>query len=475
MMFILQKWCLYSLVVFLSVCSFLNGQWEPDVRLTYNDSISFTSETNAWCVAASGDTVHVIWQDGRDAGYSEIYYKRSIDDGTSWESDFRLTDDPAISRLPAIAVSGSNIHVVWYDFRDGNPEIYYKRSTDGGTTWELDTRLTNTSANSFRPSVAVSGSNVHLVWEEGFSGGYDIYHKRSTDGGITWEPSNLLSNDPANSLSPSIAISDSVVHVVWMDNRNGTNNYEIYYKRSTNEGVTWGPETRLTSDPAWSGPTSIAVSGLNIHVAWSESRDGNAEVYYKHSTDGGTNWGSDTRLTNAPYTAFGPSVAVSDLNVHIAWWDARDTGNQEEIYYKYSSDNGTTWEPDTRLTNDPSFSEYSSVAVSDSVVHVVWMDRRDGNWEIYYKRNPTGNAGVKESSEIRGKKLETKLWLTPNPFVTFTTALGHETEKFILYDITGKQIGTYIGNCIGSDISSGIYFLKELGKDAYPVSIVKVR
>ena len=50
---------------------------------------------------------------------------------------------------------GATIHVVWHDDRDGNTEIYYKRSTDNGTTWGADTRLTTDISWSERPSVAV--------------------------------------------------------------------------------------------------------------------------------------------------------------------------------------------------------------------------------------------------------------------------------------------------------------------------------
>ncbi len=45
--------------------------------------------------------------------------------------------------MPVIAINGSVVHVVWSDERDGNYEIYYKRSTDGGVSWGADTRLTN--------------------------------------------------------------------------------------------------------------------------------------------------------------------------------------------------------------------------------------------------------------------------------------------------------------------------------------------
>ena len=34
----------------------------------------------------------------------------------------------------------------------------------------------------------------------------------------------------------------------------------------------------------------------------------------------------------------------------------------------------------------------TSIAVSDTKVYVLWADERDGNSEIYYKRNPTGNS-----------------------------------------------------------------------------------
>jgi len=119
------------------------SQWQSDVRLTNNDSISYPySFNNAWCVASSGSVVHVVWFDKRDGNY-EIYYKRSTDAGVNWGTDTRLTSNSSDSRYPSVAVSGSVIHVVWYDNRDGNNEIYYKRSTDAGVSWGADTRVTN--------------------------------------------------------------------------------------------------------------------------------------------------------------------------------------------------------------------------------------------------------------------------------------------------------------------------------------------
>ncbi|MGH2575491.1 MAG: T9SS type A sorting domain-containing protein, partial [Ignavibacteria bacterium] len=180
-------------------------------------------------VSVSGSVVHIVWEDYRDVS-PEVYYKRSTDGGISWGADTRLTNNPAISALPCVSVSGQVVHVVWYDYRDGNAEIYYKHSTDGGISWGADTRLTNNSANSYDPSVSVSGSVVQVVWYDFRDGNYEIYYKRSTDGGVSWGADTRLTNNSAFSENPSVAVSGTVVHVVWYDDRDG--DYEIYYKRN---------------------------------------------------------------------------------------------------------------------------------------------------------------------------------------------------------------------------------------------------
>jgi hypothetical protein len=362
------------------------AQWQPDQRLTNNTSSSYTSQNDAWCVVATGDTVHAVWYDYRD-GNSEIYHKRSTDGGATWGSDARLTNNASVSRYPSVAVAGSAVHVVWNDSRDGNSEIYYKRSTDGGATWGSDTRLTNNGSPSEYPSVATTGAAVHVVWVDYRDGNSEIYHKRSTDGGATWGGDTRLTSNASVSTYPCVAVAGSAVHVVWNDSRDG--NSEVYYKRSGDGGTTWGSDTRLTNNASVSWYPSVAVVGSAVQVVWQDDRDGNREIYHKRSTDGGTTWGSDTRLTNNASSSQYPSVAFAGSAVHVVWQDDRD-GNGE-IYFKRSTDGGATWDSDTRLTNNASSSMYPSVTVAGPRVHVVWYDGRDGNAEVYYKRNPAGN------------------------------------------------------------------------------------
>ncbi|MCX6841271.1 MAG: T9SS type A sorting domain-containing protein [candidate division WOR-3 bacterium] len=362
------------------------GQWQPEQRLTNDPSSSYTSANNAWCVATTGERVHAVWYD-----YYNVYYKRSTDGGIAWGSDVRLSNSDSIADSPSAAVAGDAVHVVWCDIHDnGHAEIYYKRSIDGGENWGSVTRLTNDAGTSHEPSLAVAGDVVHVVWTDYRDGNAEIYYKRSTDGGANWGSDTRLTNDASSSDGPSVAVAGAVVHVVWYDDRDG--NGETYYKRSIDGGETWGSDTRLTNCSGALRWPCVAVAGNAVHVVWCDDRDGNREVYYKGSTDGGAIWSSDTRLTNDVSYSFLPSVAVAGEAVHVVWCDDRD-GNFE-VYYKGSTDGGAIWSSDTRLTDATGSSVCASVAVAAPEVHVVWTDYRDGDGEIYYKRYGRRGASI---------------------------------------------------------------------------------
>ena len=421
--------------------------WEPDLRLTIDDGVSTTGMNNALNIASGpSDNVHVVWMDNRDISpYSEIYYKRSTDGGVVWSTDTRLTNDPAWSAHPGIAITASKVHVVWMDSRNGAMNIYYKYSSDQGINWSSDICLSyHPDLSKEFPSIAATGNVVHVVWEEQLMGNMEIFYKRSADGGISWSEGTYLTSAPDSSTHASVCVSGSLVSVVWYDYRDG-GNPEIYYKRSTNGGINWSADTRLTNNTHYSYCPSVSSSGNNVHVVWHDDRNGISDIYYKRSTNGGSNWSADTRLTFFPSNESAiPSVAASGDNIHLVWYDTRD-GNLE-IYYKRSTDSGLHWETDTRLTDAPDSSACASVSFGGTRVHVVWTDLRDGNYEIYYKRNPTGNTGV-GIEEGEGLPFTAILHPPlPNPFssslsITYSLPKPSQVELSV-YDLAGRLIDT---------------------------------
>jgi hypothetical protein len=85
-----------------------------------------------------------------------------------------------------------------------------------------------------------------------------------------------------------------------------------------------------------------------------------------------------------------------------------------------------------------------------------------------------GGSGVwTESSHLTS--YASRLTVFPNPFTSFTTLLGHPSERFALYDVSGRRVGVYKGDRIASDLGPGVYFLRPEGKEGKPLRIVKVR
>lgn len=225
----------------------------------------------------------------------------------------------------------SFVHVAWADDSAGR-ELYYRRSTDYGATWSDKVRLTNDIQESWHPSLALHDSCVHLAWRDWRDHSFEVYYKRSTDYGGSWGEDKRLSGDIANgSYDPCIAADSGIVHVVWWDTR--ATPYEIYYKNSTDEGVTWGDDIRLTNDTTGSYNTTVVARGAAVHVMW-EALYNTSYVMYKFSTDGGATWSTDTALTVTPdYWSVSPCAAMDGNDVHLIWTDFRDS-EYGEIYYK---------------------------------------------------------------------------------------------------------------------------------------------
>jgi hypothetical protein len=272
--------------------------------------------------------------------------------------------------------------VVWVDYFPGNSEIYYKTSTSGGTTWTTK-RLTWNSGSSFYPSVAAGPTNhIYVAWDNETPSSDEIFYKKSTDGGVTWTTKRLTWNPGDSNVSFIAVDSNDHIHLAWSDKTPG--NDEIFYKKSTDGGVTWTTK-RLTWNFGTSWNPCIAIdTNSHIHVAWRDSTPGKREIYYKKSTNGGTTW-TTKRLTPNLYDSFWPSMAVDSYDhLHVVWEDPI-LGN-DDIFYNRSTSGGTTWTTQL-LTWNSGASELPAVAVdSSNHIHVVWKDATPGNDEIYYRK-----------------------------------------------------------------------------------------
>jgi len=360
------------------------ADWGPTKRLTWTSGFS-----QCPCITTdSSGVIHIVWQDDPPIGAPEIYYRRSIDGGSTWSAARRLTWTSGSSLSPRLTIDSSDaIHVFWADLTSGNLEVYYKKSTDHGAGWSATRRLSWTSGNTASPDIILGSSNVfHLVWSDATPGNAEIFHKKSTDQGVTWSPPQRLTWTSGSSYYPRVAADSSdALCIVWEDNTPGIK--QVYSKRSPDGGATWNPAQMLTGTFENAMAPAIASDSNDVmHVVWGGRKSGDNEIFYVQSADGGATWSPAKRLTWTLGGSDDPAMAIDSSDaIHVVWMD-NAPGNWE-VYYVAGAPGGTTWSAGQRVTWSSGESRCPILTVgSGGAVHVAWDDETPGNREIYYRK-----------------------------------------------------------------------------------------
>jgi collagen triple helix repeat protein len=109
------------------------------------------------------------------------------------------TGMPGPTGPPGPTGSTDLVHVAWQENFPGNSEINYRRDGGGFDPSAIHISDNPGASISFDPSIAVSSGNVYIVWQENFP--EEIFFKRSTDGGASFGPVDNLSNNDGVILS----------------------------------------------------------------------------------------------------------------------------------------------------------------------------------------------------------------------------------------------------------------------------------
>ena len=324
-------------------------------------------------------------------------------------------------------------------------------------------RLTWNAGDSECPVIAVEpADNIHIVWYDDTPGNYEIYYKQSTDKGFTWSNSRRLTWTLTDSWAPCIAVDSSGnLYVAWHEYMSG--DAEVYFKKSTDGGATWTANKRITWNTGWSVSPHLAVDSSGyFHLVWSDFTPGNYELFYSKSTDGGATWTAGKRLTWNAGWSLHPRIAVSGLNnLYVVWSDS--TPGVNEIYYTRSMDGGSTWTAGKRLTWNAGWSYAPDIAVDPSGnPHVVWYDDTPGNQELYYIGSADGGASWSASKR-----------LTWNASSSWNPAIAIETSGRIDVVWEDNALGNYeiYFKCSadgGATWSTNLRFSRTSGESAYP-------
>ena len=255
--------------------------------------------------------IYVIWQDRRDGG-NDVYSNHSVDGGYNWlASDVRLdggveggsSDAFGLSLAVARDSAVPAVYAAWHDDRNGGKDIYLNYSLDAGANWQGDAVRIDTDvaggSNSFYPALSASNGNVVIAWHDDRNVGYDIYMRRSENGGESWSPSSRLDTDligSAHSLGVVLARDGNRVVGAWSDFRvneelAGGAQPDFWYRASQDGGSEWSDaELRVDDDPqgtAISDELQVGLSGPFAHFLWVDYRLGRADLWFRSMDSAG--------------------------------------------------------------------------------------------------------------------------------------------------------------------------------------------
>lgn len=184
--------------------------------------------------------------------------------------------------------------------------IQVTKLTNGGTTIVQNVKAVNPAVYlqssppgaSFRaytiPQVAADTHGVYVVFDDVGLGNSNVFFTRSTDGGSTWT-SPLRLNDVISGqhFFPTVAAAGGIVNVAWYDSRLNTGTtmtaLDVFYTNSLNDGDSFNPNVRITNvsfnpnivprtdypgafNPFMGDYIGIAASAFAAHPIWADNR-----------------------------------------------------------------------------------------------------------------------------------------------------------------------------------------------------------
>ncbi len=383
----------------------------------------------------------------------------SRDEGRTW-SDSRLALPPGQTRpfQPQLAFDAKGVLYILYSTLEGpgiRPNgLWLETSRDGGASFSSPVRVAERLTYQARLVVDQASAHVHVTWLQAGEGAKQgaappvdqssptltgaglgpppnpVLMATSRDGGATF-PTRAQVSDPrrrrVGAASPVIAPGGDIF-VLYQDYGSDVADFEglpgevhegtfsLVVGRSRDGGATFS-DTGVAENSVVASERfvvflpkfpSLAVDPRDaaLYVAWSDIRNGDADVFVRRSGDRGRTWTSPIRVDNADDSPrqqqYLPKIAVApDGRVDVLFLDRDDRSEnvRTTAVLSTSVDKGATW--DAVTVSDQAFDSLAGTRIEPrdpdpriaetgtnlglvstvGEVYAVWADSRRGSAE----------------------------------------------------------------------------------------------
>jgi hypothetical protein len=302
--------------------------------------------------------------------------------------------------------------------------LLFQRSDDGGNTWSAPHPIAPgpVKGGQYDPQIVVDQLDGRTVWASFLQNTNSLIGVvKSTDFGQSWSNVMLVSNRPPGLDKDELAVSGNEIVVAYDDN------FNTWATVSLDGGKKWTTHEVFPTSPRFSLTLSAGAaidSHGNIFISWDsfdeahrKNGDGPATVWVSKSSDNGQTWtrividvsGAPPPCNNCGFAYLSAQMALrigSDDTIYLLWNGTVDLTNfaPERIFFSRSTDDGRSYSPRVDISDAPVGVEHCFPAIAVGYragdVRIGWMDRRTGEWNLFYRKSSDGGKDFSQTIRI---------------------------------------------------------------------------
>ncbi len=368
-----------------------------------------------------------------------IVCQKSSDFGSNWDDGtyVGLNGTKAQDKQWGVVdPTNNNIYLTWTQFDAYGSSnsvdsslILFSKSSDGGSTWSAAMRINKVagdcidSDNTVEGAVPAVGPNgeIYVAW----AGPSGIVFNRSLDEGNTWLSKEILIDSmpggwdldvpgiyrcnglPVTKCDLSGGPNHGTIYVNWSDQRNGSNDTDVWLAKSTDGGDTWSTPIRVNNDAA----------GKHQFFTW-----------------------MDIDQTNG--------------NLFFVFYDRRNyNDNHTDVYLAFSDDGGNIFTnqrisesaflPDAGIF----FGDYTNISVYNGIVRPIWTRLHNAVLSIWTSVTPFEQLFTSNHSVVQ-QDIEALQFPNPAAHIIYVSFKLHEPAivSLSLFNQQGKKIHSVFEN-----------------------------
>lgn len=335
------------------------------------------------CILADNEErfyyLHLANPDGRGFGSDKflntIVLQRSEDGGQTWTKGTGIgNNEPAQQdkEWAAVHPKTGQIYVTWTEFDkygSNNPKhksrIRFATSDDHGETFSKAVSISELEGNAIDDDETTEGAvpavdsdgNIFVAWS------FDdkIYFDKSLDNGKTWMDNDKTlavqpggwtqdipgigrcNGMPVTCVDNSSSEHQGTIYVNWTDQRNGSDDTDVFLTKSEDKGETWSKPIRVNLDQTkthqfftWMSVDQLTGYIYIVYYDRSPYVNNKTDVVLAVSKNGGVTFSNET-ISESPFTPI-PDVFFGDYNNISAY-----NGIVRPIWTRYEKGKLSVW------------------------------------------------------------------------------------------------------------------------------------